>query len=60
MYILHRLYQIQYHRIEMIEFLKQQILITTEQAVPFLGPLIAELESKMLEGILKTGLHMIF
>ena len=43
----------------MIEVLKQQILSIAEQAVPYWGPMITRSESHMLEGILKTGLHII-
>ena len=59
MYMLHRLQKIGCPRAEMIEVLKQEILSLAEQAVPFWGPRITKSESHMLEGILKTGLHII-
>ena len=43
----------------MISVLKQQILSVAEQAVLFWGPQITKAESVMIEGILKTGLHII-
>ena len=59
MYMLHRLNKLGCPKNEMIEVLKQQILCMAEQAVPFWGPSITKVESRMIEGILKTGLHII-
>ena len=51
MYILHRLNKLGCPKSEMIEVLKQQILSMAEQAVPFWGPSITKVESRMMEGI---------
>ena len=59
MYMLHRLNKLGCDKKDMIEVLKQHILSLAEQAVPFWGPLITKAESHMIEGILKTGLHII-
>ena len=59
MFMLHRLNKLGCPQNEMIEIMKQQILSMAEQAVPFWGPLITKAESNMIEGILKTGLHII-
>ena len=60
MFMLHRLQELSFPKKEMMLVLKQQILSIAEQAVPFWGPRITKTESHMLEGILKTGLHIIF
>ena len=59
MYLLHRLNKLGCPRAEMVEVLKSQILSVAEQAVPYWGPSITKSESHMIEGILKTGLHII-
>ena len=59
MYMLRRLNSLGCPRKDMIDILKQQILSIAEQAVPYWGPRITKVESQMLEGILKTGLHII-
>ena len=45
---------------ELIDVLKQQIVSICEGSVAFWGPMITKSESNMLEGCLKTGLHIIY
>ena len=59
MYMLHRLNELGCQRKDMIDFLKLHILSIAEQAVPHWGPMITKSESHMIEGILKTALHII-
>ena len=45
---------------ELLDVLRQQVLVMVEQAVPYWGPMISNAESDMLERLLKTGLLIIF
>ena len=45
---------------ELLDVLRQQVLVMVEQAVPYWGPMITKAESDMLERVLKTGLLTIF
>ena len=45
---------------ELLDVLRQQVLVMVEQAVPYWGPMITKAESDMLERVLKTGLLIIF
>ena len=46
-------------RIELIQVLKQQVLPTLEQAVPFWGPLVTQKEKNQIERVLKIGLKIV-
>ena len=45
---------------ELLEVLQQQTVSLCDVAVDWWGPMICQRESKMLERVLKTGLHVIF
>ena len=45
---------------ELIEVFKKQILSLVEFAVPHWGPMITQAESKNLERLLKTALHIVY
>ena len=45
---------------ELLDVLRQQVILICEGSVPFWGPMITKSESNMLERCLKTGLHIIY
>ena len=59
LWLLRRLKGLGVKRCELVTVLKQQILPTLEQAVPFWGPMITQKESNQIEWVLKIALYII-